>query len=171
MFLAHLDINFICNKFDLLTEGLSGNVDVIMISETKIVEKFPARQFPIEGYSSPYKLDQNCNGGGIIIYVRENISSKLFEITASTECILTEPTLRKKRCLITLIKISQNLSIISKNLDTLLTKYHNAVLIEYFIADKKGASLKDFCQSKSKHLIKVCTCFKTQIIPRSYIPC
>ena len=72
---------------------------------------------------------------------------------------------------ITLIKISQNLSIISKNLDTLLTKYHNAVLIEYFIADKKGASLKDFCQSKSKHLIKVCTCFKTQIIPRSYIPC
>ena len=32
--LPHLNINFIRNKFNLLTEGLSGNVDVHMISET-----------------------------------------------------------------------------------------------------------------------------------------
>ena len=53
MFLAHLDINFICNKFDLLTECLSGNVDIIMLSETIILETFPARQFLINGYSPP----------------------------------------------------------------------------------------------------------------------
>ena len=48
--LAHLNINSIRNKFDLLAEGLNGDVDVIMISETKIDETFPARQFHIDGY-------------------------------------------------------------------------------------------------------------------------
>ena len=51
MSLAYLDINSIHNKFDLLIEGLSGSVNVIMISETKIVETFPARQFHIDGYT------------------------------------------------------------------------------------------------------------------------
>ena len=48
--LAHLNINSIRNKFDLLAEGLNGDVDVIMTSETKIDETFPARQFHIDGY-------------------------------------------------------------------------------------------------------------------------
>ena len=100
MSLAYLDINSIHNKFDLLIEGLSGSVNVIMISESKIVETFPARQFLIDGYTPPYRLDRNCNGGGIIIDVRENISSKLFEISTSIEGILIELNLRKKRWLL-----------------------------------------------------------------------
>ena len=36
--IAHLNTNYIRNKFDFLTECLSGNVDAIMISETKIDE-------------------------------------------------------------------------------------------------------------------------------------
>ena len=60
--LAHLKINSIPNKFNLLEEGVSGNVDIIMISETKIDETFPARQFYIDGYTPPYRLDRNCNG-------------------------------------------------------------------------------------------------------------
>ena len=51
--IVHLDINPIPNKFDLLTEGLSRNFDVIMISETKIDETYPARQFHIDGYTPP----------------------------------------------------------------------------------------------------------------------
>ena len=43
--LAHLNINSIPNKFSLLAEGVSGNVDIIMISQTKVDETFPARQF------------------------------------------------------------------------------------------------------------------------------
>ena len=40
--LVHLNMNSIHNKFDLLTEGCSGNVSVIIISETKTDETFPA---------------------------------------------------------------------------------------------------------------------------------
>ena len=46
-------MNSIHNKLDLGIEGLTANVAVIMISETKIVETFPARQFHIDGYTPP----------------------------------------------------------------------------------------------------------------------
>ena len=31
----------------------------------------------IDGYSMPYRLDRNRNGGGVIIHVREDIPSKV----------------------------------------------------------------------------------------------
>ena len=65
--LAHLNTNSICNKFNLLTEGMTNNVDVIMILETRIDETFPAMQFHINGYKPPHKLEWDCNGGGILI--------------------------------------------------------------------------------------------------------
>ena len=51
-----------------------------MISETKIDDTFPHSQFFIEGFITPYRLDRDSNGSGIISYVREDISSKLIAI-------------------------------------------------------------------------------------------
>ena len=48
-----------------------------MISETKIDDSFPAGNFIIEGFSTPYRLDHDSNGGGIMLYVREDISFNL----------------------------------------------------------------------------------------------
>ena len=48
-----------------------------MISETKIDDSFPVGNFIIEGFSTPYRLDHDSNGGGIMLYVREDISSNL----------------------------------------------------------------------------------------------
>lgn len=77
---------------------MSGNVDVIIISETKTDETFPARQIHIDGiHPTPYTLDQNCNGGGIMIYVREDMPSRLTEINNSIEGIFIELNLRKNR--------------------------------------------------------------------------
>ena len=39
--------------------------DVLMISETQLDDSFPIGNFVIDGYSTPYKLDRNSNGGGI----------------------------------------------------------------------------------------------------------
>ena len=49
--LAQLNINSLQYKFDLLGEGIKWKVDVLMISETKIDETFPSRQFYIEGFT------------------------------------------------------------------------------------------------------------------------
>ena len=56
------------------------NIDILMISETKLDNSFPEGQFLLPGYSSPYRFDRNCLGGGIILYVREDILSKLLSI-------------------------------------------------------------------------------------------
>ena len=47
---ATLNINSIRNKFSSLKELISNNIDVLVIEETKLDEKFPAKSFVILGY-------------------------------------------------------------------------------------------------------------------------
>ena len=42
-------------------------------------DSFPKAQFLVNGFSEPYRYDRNRKGGGIMIYIRENIPSKLLE--------------------------------------------------------------------------------------------
>ena len=51
-----------------------------MISETKLGENFPTSQFFMKGFSSLHRFDPNCNGGGIIFYIRKDMLSKLLSI-------------------------------------------------------------------------------------------
>ena len=53
-----------------------GNIDVLVITETKLDDTFPTANFMIDGFSTPYRRDRNTNGGGILIYVRDDIPSK-----------------------------------------------------------------------------------------------
>ena len=69
------DINSLRLKFDSLVQ-ITGNVDIIMISETKLDNSFPEGQFLIEGYSKPYRTHRNCHGRSLMLYVRADISSK-----------------------------------------------------------------------------------------------
>ena len=43
------------------------NVDVLMISEAKLDISFPVGQFLIGGFCTPYRLDRNSKGGGILL--------------------------------------------------------------------------------------------------------
>ena len=47
-----------------------------MISETKLDETFPENQFLMDGFTPPFRIDRNLNGGGIALYVREDIPSR-----------------------------------------------------------------------------------------------
>ena len=70
-----LNINSIRSKFDLLVDHIKGNVDIMVISETKLDQSFPNGQFKISGYALPYLLECNQFGGGIMVFVREDIPS------------------------------------------------------------------------------------------------
>ena len=72
-----IKIKPIINKFSSLINIINNNIDILMISETKLNSSFPTEQFHIHGFSEPYKFDRNSNGGGILLYIRENIPSKL----------------------------------------------------------------------------------------------
>ena len=71
--LAHLNINSLRNKFDI--DQITGNVDVMVISDTKLDDSFPESQFRIPGYSSIFRLDRDQNGGGIMVFVLEDITT------------------------------------------------------------------------------------------------
>ena len=70
-----------------------------MISETKLDESFPSMQFSIDGYNI-FRSDRNAKGGGILMYVRDDIACKLIPMRNSTiEGFFIELKLRKKKCL------------------------------------------------------------------------
>ena len=46
------------------------------MTETKLDSSFPSVQFHIPGYWSPYRLDHNSHGGGILTYITKDIPSK-----------------------------------------------------------------------------------------------
>ena len=56
-----------------MKELINNSVDFIMISETNIKKTFPDAQFCTDEYSAPYLLDTNSNGGGILMYVKEDL--------------------------------------------------------------------------------------------------
>ena len=51
-----LNITSIRNKFDLLMNIIKNEIDILMISETKIDNSFPISQFIMTGYSIPFGL-------------------------------------------------------------------------------------------------------------------
>ena len=51
--IAQVNINSIRNKFEALINGVRGNVDILMISETKIDDSFLLTQFLIEVFIIP----------------------------------------------------------------------------------------------------------------------
>ena len=75
--IAHININSLRNKFELLTEKTKGNVNILLISETKVDKSFPESQFKIDGFSNPHRVDRNEKGGGIMPLFREDLPVKV----------------------------------------------------------------------------------------------
>ena len=74
-----------------------------MISETKLDSSSPNAKSYMKSYSKPCRLDKNSKGGGIILYVREDIPSKLTNFSCiedDKEYFLDELNLRKQKWLI-----------------------------------------------------------------------
>ena len=173
LILAHLNINSIRNKFYQLVNGIKGNINVLMISETKLDDSFSSMQFLIEGYGPPYRLDRNSHGGGILVYVREDIPCKLIPMKKCTiEVFFLELNLRSKKWFITCscnphrTFITHHLNSIGKNLDLLSGNYENIFLMGDFNVDMENINLKDFCDLYNfKNLIKEPTCFKNPVNP------
>lgn len=67
--IGHLNINSIRNKFDRFVDKVKGNLDILMISETKLEDSFPMGQFYIDRFGTPIRLDRNKNGGSITLFV------------------------------------------------------------------------------------------------------
>ena len=74
---AHLNINSIWNKVDSLADIIKDNIDILMISETKVDDSFLDGQFFLAGIGAPFCLDQNRNGRGIMLFIKNDIPAKV----------------------------------------------------------------------------------------------
>ena len=98
LIIVHLNINSLRNKFELLKDQIQDNIDILMISETKIDASFPIGQFLLNSYSTPFRLDRNAHGEDILLYVREDIPSKLLLLEENLiEGFFVEMNLRNKK--------------------------------------------------------------------------
>ena len=106
-----------------------------MISETKIDSSFPSVQFHSEGYGTPYRLDGNANGGGILLDKREDVTSTLLNFDLSIEGFFVDIRLRKNTWLHSSSYnrkkrlIANHLNCIGTNLDLQLGQYENFILM------------------------------------------
>ena len=80
----------------------NGNIDIFIISETKLDETFPAAQFSLEGICNPYRFNHNHNGGGTMLSVRKDVPSRLIEkkFWNNSEYFFVEINLRNKKWLL-----------------------------------------------------------------------
>ena len=61
--IAQININSLRNKFSFLCDAVRGNVDILLVTETKLDSSFPSEQFHMNGYTTPYRLDKNASCG------------------------------------------------------------------------------------------------------------
>ena len=47
------------------------------VSETKLDDSFPTAQILLDGFSKPYRLERCSNGGGILLYVKDDMTYPL----------------------------------------------------------------------------------------------
>ena len=147
-----------------------------MIPELKLDDSFPLGQFLIDGFHMSFRFDRNENGGGILLYVREDIAAKILgRDFPSAKSFFVEIILHKTKLLINCSykpnknNIKYHLEIISKALDAFSTKYKNIILLGDFNVCVDDETMRNFCNSYNlKSLIKQPTCFKNPENPSCF---
>ena len=150
---AYINSNSIRNKFDVLASQVKGNADVVIVSETKLDGTFPVDQFVLERFSNPFRIDCNKNGGGILLFVREDIPPRLISIEkAPIESFFIELNLRKKSWIVDFSKnpyqnnMSSHLEVIRQTINIHSSNYVNFIFFRDFnadVSDKAMLNLKN----------------------------
>ena len=170
----NININSLPANFDQVKEVILKNVDILVITETKLDDTFPLGQFYVEGFTMPYRLDSNRNGGGVIIYVREDIPSKILEkhkLPQDVEGMFVELNFRKIKWLLfgTYHPPSQNDQYYFEALDKALdcySSYDRIVLIGDFNSEDHETCMETFLyQHNLTNIVKEGTCFKNSSKP------
>ena len=123
----------------------------------------------------PYRVDRNGYGGGIMLFLREDIPSKLLSVENSpTDAFFNEINIRKRKWLFSCSynlnreNTENHLETLSKNLALYSSSYENLIIIGDFNVCVEEISMSWFCDTFGlKSLIKDATCYKNPENPSS----
>ena len=172
--IGSLNINTLVSKFDALTLIIKDLLDILVVVETKLDTSFPDEQFLIEGFKKPYRLDRNCHGGGLIVYVRSDIPSKELKkhnFSKKVEALFIEINLRKSKLLFVGTYHSTHPEYGLSDTDyfeqiglalDVYSNYDKFLLAGDFNVQEDESSIQDFLQEfHAKNLVQEKTCFKS----------
>ena len=103
LLIGYININSIKGKFDSFKTLVMGNIDTVVVNESKIDASFTQQQFVLDEYHLPYRWDRNAIGGGVMIFVREDIPCReiIFDnVEEKMEGIFLEISTRKQKWLL-----------------------------------------------------------------------
>ena len=172
--ISQSNIDSIRNKIELLSGAVLGNIDILIIFETKIEMPFLTSQFVIQGFAASFRLEKINTGKGILVFVRNDIPSKLLNISyvsSNTGCLVIEVNLRKTKCTVICSynphknNISNHLINLSKIIDRDSSRYDKYLWIKDFNSETSDTALSlcalNLCDLyKLKNLVREPTCFK-----------
>ena len=87
------------NKFSSVAEFEKHNIDLLLITETKLDSSFPSEQFAIDN-NKIFRRERNCFGGVLMFYVYENIPCRELypeQNDCNFEIIFLESTLHNRK--------------------------------------------------------------------------
>ena len=150
---------------------IPGNVDIMMLSETKLDDSFPTSQFLIEGFQKPFRVDRDRYGGGTLIYINEQIPCKQLNkhnLPEDIEAKFIKLNFRKTKWLLLGTYHPPNQTDeyffrnISNALDTYIKTYDKFILAGDFNAEVSEPKMETFlCTHGLASLIHEKTCFKS----------
>ena len=149
-------------------------IEILILTETKLDETFLTSQFLMDGFSKPYRFDRNKHGGGVMIYIRDTIPSKILEKHScpnNIECLFIELNFRKCKWLLCGMyhPPSQNdeyyFNYLGKVLDT-YSDYEKVLLVGHFNTEITEHYIESFFyEHELINLVKEKTCFKNMQNP------
>ena len=175
--IAHLNINSIFPKFEPLIDMIESSIDFLLVTETKLDDTFLRGQFHIDGFAKPVRLDRTRNGGGLMVFMRNDLPCdelKSHEFPDGTECTFLEMRIRQSKWLIVVgynphkDNIQGFLENVSRELDKYLPKYENLLMLGDWNSAVKEEHMSNFCDMYGlNNLINEPTCFKSTENPSS----
>ena len=176
MTIASLNINSIRYKFEQLKFIINDNIDILIIQETKLDETFPNGQFLIEGFLPPFRKDRNAHGGGILVFIKDNIPAKVLnnhQLPNDIEGIFIELNMKNNKWLLfgTYHPPSQcsryYFSQVGKSLDAYLATYDKYIIVGDFNREETETGITDFIiDFDLNNIVKEKTCYKNPSNPR-----
>ena len=107
----------------------------------------------LKKFGIPYRLGRNSNGGGLLLYVREDIPSKFLKVKSdrNNESICVESNLRKRKWFINGLYnpnksfLSYHLECFNRTIDECSKLYQNFLFLGDFNVSVSGKFLEEFC--------------------------
>ena len=147
---THININSIRNKLDVLLDQVKGNVDILMISETKFDESFLVCQSKIDGFNTPYRVGRDQIMCGVTLYVWEHLPAKRLSIDRTKESCFVELNLKHTKRIISCSynlnrsNIYSHLDSLSRSFDLYSSRCDNYLVLGNFNESVEEDNIKTF---------------------------